>query len=343
MNDPVPAVDGGAVPPVPAVDGGKETWEQKEIDLAWDLVVRGLERQPEILGDLRGRTGTLLAAAGVVVSVVIGFFAADSSSIGPVSGILLLVGFLPAVLAVKECWLVLRPLGYDDLDTDLEAYQKLRPPDSGRAFELRTKEGCPSPSLPRASRSMPTRKRVWSRSTSAWKRVWEWRRALEKRLERSASVTRTADDSLGLTINQLYRKAQALAVEQAQAQAAKQAQDQGLTAEQVQAAQAQAAKQARAQYRWWRVTLNQRSVRRLRDVAKSAQAESTPEDLSRNNLIPKPRPAVQLDGDRSADRSVRHRRSVVRNSAPSVDCRGCSPLLTRRGSGAAQVTEELGS
>ena len=215
-----------------------------------------------------------------MVSVVIGFFAADSSSIGPVSGILLLVGFLPAVLAVKECWLVLRPLGYDDLDTDLEAYEKLRPPDSGRAFELRTKEGCPSPSLPRASRSMPTRKRVWSRSTSAWKRVWEWRRALEKRLERSASVTRTADDSLGLTINQLYRKAQALAVEQAQAQAAKQAQDQGLTAEQVQAAQAQAAEQARAQYRWWRVTLNQRSVRRLRDVAKSAQAESTPEDLT---------------------------------------------------------------
>jgi hypothetical protein len=107
--------------------------DQKEIDLAWDLVMRGLERQPEILGDLRGRTGTLLAAAGVVTSVVIGFFATGSSSIDPLSGILLLVGFLPAVLAVKRCWLVLGSLP-DDSGNDLDAYVALRKDQSGRAF-----------------------------------------------------------------------------------------------------------------------------------------------------------------------------------------------------------------
>lgn len=109
-------------------------WDRKEMELAWDLVVRGLERQPGILGDLRARTGTLLAAAGVVTSVVVGFFATASSSIDPLSGILLLVGFLLAVLAVRKCWLVLRPLP-DDSDSDVDVYVALRKGGSCRAFE----------------------------------------------------------------------------------------------------------------------------------------------------------------------------------------------------------------
>ena len=211
----------------------EKAWDRKEIDLAWDLVVRGLERQPGILGDLRARTGTLLAAAGIVVSVVIGFFATDSSSIDPLSGILLLVGFLPAVLAVKECWLVLHSLDYDDYDTDLMAYENLRKAQpASTAFKLWTgDEGreC-SPSDP-------------SGSTSAWRRakervlqtLFQWKGTLDKRLEQRLNHSAppgTTDDRL--TTEQLHQ-----------------------------------ARPADKRYRWWRVTLNQRSVRRLRDVAVS--------------------------------------------------------------------------
>ena len=71
-----------------------------------------------------------------MTSVVIGFFAAKSSSVSRVSEILLLAGFLPALVAVWECSLVLRSL-HDESDTDLDAYVALRRDGAGRAFELR--------------------------------------------------------------------------------------------------------------------------------------------------------------------------------------------------------------
>jgi len=181
------------------LDGAREraaaiqALDQKEIDLAWDLVMRGLERQPEILGDLRGRTGTLLAAAGVVTSVVIGFFATNPSSISRVSEILLLAGFLLALVAVWECSLVLRSL-HDKSDTDLDAYVALRRDGAGRAFELRA--GAQGPA----------------------------------------------------TVEKLYRKYQ----------------DQKVS----------------KPYREWRVTLNQGSLRQLRDVANDTDPLSTPDDLT---------------------------------------------------------------
>ena len=185
-------------------------WDQRERDLAWELVVRGLERQPGILGDLRARTGTLLAAAGVVTSVVIGFFATASSSINPLSGILLLVGFLPAVLAVKECWLVLSPL-HDHSDPDLDAYVELRKGGSGRAFE------------PQAAGQ--------DKVSSGRKLMPRGRGILERRLVRSLSRRETPrNGDAQLTIGQLYEK-------------------------------------AKKPYRWWRVTLNQDSLRELRNVA----------------------------------------------------------------------------
>ena len=105
---------------------------------AWTRAATGDPRRLE-----SSEPGALLAAAGVVVSVVIGFFATDSSSVDPLSGIPLLVGFVPAVLAVKECWLVLHSLDYDDYDTDLTAYENLKKGSAAREHGLRTVDGSP--------------------------------------------------------------------------------------------------------------------------------------------------------------------------------------------------------
>ena len=222
--------------------------DQKEIDLAWDLVLRGLERQPEILADLRGRTGTLLAAAGVVVSVVIGFFATSSSSISRWSWILLLAGLVPAALAVRECSLVLRSLPNDQYNTDLAAYAQLRLEQEGKASGSGTSAGGQESSEGKSGdqQDSPPRKRL-----------------LDKRLEhRLGPAGNLGDTGSSLTVGQMYRKYQ----------------------DQNQKVPDKADKERRPArqkpYRWWRVTLNQRSVRELRDVAVCANPMSTPDDMT---------------------------------------------------------------
>jgi hypothetical protein len=241
--------------------------DQKEIDLAWDLVMRGLERQPEILGDLRGRTGTLLAAAGVVVSVVIGFFVTNSSSIDLWSWILLLAGLVPAALAVRECSLVLRSLPYDKYNTDLMAYVAVRGGQPGRrAFGLWTAARDQKSSTTRrepGDRERPSS--AAARAMRAWKRLWAraWTGSLDKRLERRVSKPDPRDADDPLTLGQLWRVPR-----------------KALDTSEPRAGARRHRSSRKEPYRWWRVTLNQREVRKLREVAYSGDPMSTPDDIT---------------------------------------------------------------
>ena len=241
--------------------------DQKEIDLGWDLVMRGLERQPEILSDLRGRTGTLLAAAGVVVSVVIGFFVTNSSSIGLWSWILLLAGLLPAALAVRECSLVLRSLPYDKYNTDLMAYVAVRGGQPGRrAFGLWTAAGDKNSSTTgREPGDRERRPSAAARAMRAWRRLWARARtgSLDKRLERRVSKPDLRDADDPLTLGQLWRVPR-----------------KALDTSEPRAGARRHRSSRKEPYRWWRVTLNQREVRKLREVACSADRMSTPDDIT---------------------------------------------------------------
>ena len=111
---------------------GKPSGHSRELGL--DLAMRGLERQSQILGDLRSRTGTVLAAAGVVTSVLAGVFAGavsahDAKHVPKTWTVciiaLVVVGAALAALGACLCLFILKSL-HDDNDSDLDAWWLLR-------------------------------------------------------------------------------------------------------------------------------------------------------------------------------------------------------------------------
>ena len=93
-----------------------------EIEVAYDLSLRGLERQPAILADLRTRAAALLAAAGVVATL----FApkAFEPEISQGARIAYIVGGAATVLCLAMCWPIFHSIP-DDGNDDVERYVQL--------------------------------------------------------------------------------------------------------------------------------------------------------------------------------------------------------------------------
>lgn len=94
-----------------------------EVEIAYDLSLRGLERQPAILADLRTRAAVLLAAAGVVATL----FApkAFEPEISQGARIAYILGGAATVLCLLMCWPIFHSIP-DDGNDDVETYVQLR-------------------------------------------------------------------------------------------------------------------------------------------------------------------------------------------------------------------------
>jgi hypothetical protein len=118
-----------------------EGWEQglseEEVQIAYDLSLRGLERQPAILADLRTRATALVAAAGVVATL----FApkAFGSNISHGAMIAYIAGGGATVLCFAMCWPIFRSI-HDDGYDDVQKYAELR--DGGKWPNADDLAGC---------------------------------------------------------------------------------------------------------------------------------------------------------------------------------------------------------
>jgi hypothetical protein len=94
-----------------------------EVEIAYDLSLRGLERQPAILADLRTRAAALLAGVGVVATL----FAPKAFDPGISQGakIAYILGGVATGLCLAMCWPIFRSI-YDDGNDDVERYVQLR-------------------------------------------------------------------------------------------------------------------------------------------------------------------------------------------------------------------------
>lgn len=104
-----------------------EGWEQglseEEVQIAYDLSLRGLERQPAILADLRTRATALVAAAGVVATLFAPKAFGPNISHGAI--IAYIAGGVATGLCFAMCWPVFRSI-HDDGYDDVQKYAELR-------------------------------------------------------------------------------------------------------------------------------------------------------------------------------------------------------------------------
>jgi uncharacterized membrane protein YuzA (DUF378 family) len=104
-------------------EGWYEGLSDEQVRIAYDLSLRGLERQPAILADLRTRAAAIVAAAGVVATL----FAPKAFEPNIAQGVKIayIVGGFAAVLCFFMCWPIFRSICDDGYD-DVEKYVQLR-------------------------------------------------------------------------------------------------------------------------------------------------------------------------------------------------------------------------
>lgn len=102
-------------------------WDQGlsdvEVEIAYDLSLRGLERQPAILADLRTRATALVAAAGVVATLFAPKAFGPKIPHGAMTAYI--AGGIATGLCFALCWPIFRSI-HDDGNDDVQTYAELR-------------------------------------------------------------------------------------------------------------------------------------------------------------------------------------------------------------------------